>query len=169
MDIIWTLLAKIKEGNYTSLTAPLVRDMKERFLELSPERIFALFSWTVWRYERSGQHLAADRTSVSADRMKPEEFVVAGSDGGKSRVSHQVSVPDPELDSDWDPMQPTVNRSPGEQSIQQATHVSVAVEGKGTDPPVVRDESVCRHQVVRHVFLNCIARTKKSSTSVIRY
>jgi hypothetical protein len=140
MNIIWTLLAKIKEGNHTSLTASLVRDMKEQFPELSSERIFALFTWTIWMYERSGKHLSEERSPVPADQMECENLVAAVSDGEKSVIAHQASVPDLELDADWDPVLPTVNRSPVEQNDRHAAHVPVAVEGEEAGLPVVRSE-----------------------------
>ena len=65
MNIIWTLLAKIKEKNQTFLTASLVREMKELFPELSSERVFALFMWTVWMHERSSKSRSDENSRVS--------------------------------------------------------------------------------------------------------
>ena len=113
--------------------------MKEQFPELSSEGIFALFTWTIWMYERSGKQLSAERAPVPADRMECENLVVAVSDGEKS-VAHQASVPDLELDADWDPVLPTVSRSPVEQSDRHAAHVPVAVEDEEAGLPVVRSE-----------------------------
>ena len=138
MNIIWTLLTKIKEGNQTSLTASMVRDMKKQFPELSSERIFALFTWTIWMYERSGKHLSEERSLVPADRMECENLVAAVSDGEKSVSTRQASIPDLELDADWDPVLPTVNRSPVEQNDRHAAHVPVTVESEEAGLPVVR-------------------------------
>ena len=111
MNIVWTLLKKIKEKSQTVLTVPLVCEMKQMFPELTMERIHALFAWTVWMAKRSDDTGHPTNVSAPVDRREDAESSLASTSGClMPSVDNVIAVS--EMDSDWDPMLLPVNHSP---------------------------------------------------------
>ena len=101
LNIISTLLRKIQEIGRPALSAELVSAMKAEFPEMSTERIFALFQWTIWM---SG----VERADSVCD-PSPDPAIPAGEE--KETYSRNVNPPassdapmDPKSSHRWDPM-----------------------------------------------------------------
>ena len=136
IDIIRTLLTKIKEKNQTFLTASLVREMKELFPELSSERVFALFMWTIWMHERSNKSRSEENPLVSVVQVERENSVAVACRNEESVSPRRIVTSDGGLDASWDPMLTTASRSPMELNSPQAIQAPAMAEGEETGSSV---------------------------------
>ena len=100
LNIISTLLRKVREIGQPAMSAELVSAMKSKFPEMSTERIFALFQWTTWMSGVERVDSAADPSPDAAIPAREEEETYsrnidppASSDAPMDHGSHR-----------WDPM-----------------------------------------------------------------
>ena len=108
MNIITLFLKKIEQHNKAALSAPVVREMKMLFPELTTERIHALFMWTMLMFGRTSRTSCSgcEKKSVSSASASEQISVeineqnVTDIHGITAARSEQVSGPPPDRGDD---------------------------------------------------------------------
>ena len=108
LNIISTLIKKINEIGRSTMSTSLVTAMRAEFPELTPERIFALFEWTVWLSKLRQGESAASPTLKAVDIVNVTMKCQSPSAGSEKVASAASPL---ESDSQWDPM---LNRACGD-------------------------------------------------------
>ena len=96
LAIIETLMRRIDASAQTSLSMSLVSSMKRDFPQLTTERIYAPFVWTVWM---SRQRAGISSSAPQEDPLPPSEPVA-----GDSSVPFEGFECIPKVSSEYDPL-----------------------------------------------------------------